>query len=186
MRTPVLTTVLLAAPVLVAAVVVAPPAQARDALHQSFSDSGELCDSGVVVEYVEELDLHWISRRVRGSDQTWSFTVWSEGTTSWTNPVDGRTVTMTYSKVDRDVTVADNGDGTRTIHTLNNRNEKYVGPDGTVLRNRGPIWLDVVVTDSGTPADPFDDEWVDLLGVRQGGNWDMGETWCDQMVAWLA
>ena len=181
MRKPLITAALLTASLLVA-----PPAQARDASHQSIQDTFALCGSGLLVQYAEEVDLHWISRKVPGPSDTYSFTVWSEGAVAWTNPTNGRTVTMTYNKVDRDVTVSDNGDGTRTIHTLNNRNEKYVGPDGVRLMNRGPIWLDVVVADAGTPSDPFDDYWVEFLGFRAGGNFDMADSWCDQMVAWLA
>ncbi len=169
-----------------ASLVAASPAQARDADHESIRATFDLCGSGVIVQYAEEIDLHLISRKVRGSEDTYSFTVWSDGAASWTNPTNHRTVTMTYQKVDRDVRVTDNGDGTRTIHTLNNRIEKYVGPDGERLMNRGPIWLDVVVADAGTPQDPSDDYWVDFLGYRIGGNFDMGETWCDQMVTWLA
>lgn len=162
------------------------PAQAREADHLSIHESASLCDSGVVVDYSEETDLHWIARPTPGPSDTSAFTVWTAGDASWNNPANGRTVTMTYTKACRDLTVADNGDGTRTIRTLNNRIEKYVGPDGERVMNRGPIWLEVVVADAGTPADMFDDYWVELLDVREAGNWDLGATWCDQMVDWLA
>lgn len=92
----VITTVLFAASLLAVS-----PAQARDADHQSFQDTFDLCGSGVVVEYAEEVDLHWISRKVGGPSETYSFPVWSDGVVTVTNPDDGRTVTMTYTRPTR-------------------------------------------------------------------------------------
>lgn len=176
----------LALPLALAAVLGAAPVQAKGYDHISAHNVNlNFCGAGFGVDVAEETDLSWISRPA-DAHTTYAFTVWTSGTITWTNPANGHVVTMTSRKVDRDLVVRDNGDGTRDIRAANNRNEAYVGPDGTTYRNRGPIWIDVVVSDAGTPRDPFDDYQVDFLGFTQGGNWDMDETWCDQMVTWLS
>lgn len=159
------------------------PAQARGTDHISTQDTDpEFC--GVLsVEVTEEADLAWISRTT--PDGVIAGTVWSDGLVTFRNLANDKVVTLDYRRVDRDIRVFDNGDGIRTIQVMDNRLEVFTGPDGVVLRNRGPVWLEVVVSDNGTPDDFFDDYWVEFLSGRQGGNWDLDEQWCDQMVTWL-
>lgn len=177
------TTALFGMPALLAGTLLAAPASAREGEHYTtMEEIPDLCGS-LAVRVIEDADLAWIRRPADGDAFSW--TVWTRGTVTVTSLTNGKVVSMTWHKADRDVRVHDNGDGTRDVSALNTRLETWVGPDGTTLRNRGPMWLEVVVTDNGTPSDAFDDYWVEFVDFRQGGNWDMDATWCDQMVAWL-
>lgn len=176
---------LIGMPALIAAALVAvpAPAQARDGEHYTVEFvNADFCGL-LSVRVVEDGDLHWIGRPADGDAQ--SFTVWSQGTVTVTSLTNGRVVSMAWHKADRDVRVSDNGDGTRTLSAMNSRLETWVGPDGEVLKNRGVHFWELVVSDGGTPGDPFDDFWVEELGFREVGNWDLSSNLCEQMIAWL-
>jgi hypothetical protein len=99
------------------------------------------------------------------------------GTQSFTNVENGKTFTISFSNFTKDLTVTDNGDGTLTILGLSAGVQKAIGPDGEVLFiDAGPVFFEVLIDNAGTPTDPFDDEFLEFLGiVRQEGRNDTAD-----------
>jgi hypothetical protein len=84
----------------------------------------------------------------------------------WTNLANGNAVTVKFTQLSKDLQVTDNGDGTLTILRLVTGNFVAYGPDGTVIaRDPGQVRPEFLVDDGGTPTDPFDDEFLEFLGV---------------------
>ena len=91
------------------------------------------------------------------------------GTQVITNLANSKTVTQTFSILQKDLRVTDNGDGTLTILVLATGSSKVYGPDGRLLFNDpGQIRFEILVDHSGTPTDPFDDEFLEFLGIVKG------------------
>jgi hypothetical protein len=68
---------------------------------------------------------------------------------------------LTVVRVNKDLRVTDNGDGTLTILFLATGNDVFYGSDGEVIgRDPGQIRLEILVDHGGTPTDPSDDEFL--------------------------
>jgi hypothetical protein len=82
-----------------------------------------------------------------------------------TSVATGTSITIVSRFVQKDVRVTDNDDGTLTILVLATGNDVVYGPDGkAIARNPGQIRFELLVDHAGTPADPFDDEFLAFLG----------------------
>ena len=83
-----------------------------------------------------------------------------------TNVANGKSVTDINRVVNRDLRVTDNGDGTLTILTFGTGNTVLYGQGGSVLaRNPGQRRIELLVDNAGTATDPFDDEFIAVVGV---------------------
>ena len=85
------------------------------------------------------------------------------GTVTWTNPVNGRTVTNHVAGVFfKDLTAIDNGDGTITVRTaITGLPEQVRLPDGTIaIQDVGRVVFVNVIDYGGTPTDTEDDETI--------------------------
>jgi hypothetical protein len=80
----------------------------------------------------------------------------------YTNPANGKSVNYVEAPLTvHDLKVTDNGDGTLTILEKVTGNSVFYGPDGkATARDPGQERFEILVDDSGTPADPFDDEFI--------------------------
>jgi hypothetical protein len=111
-------------------------------------------------------------------------------TTTFTNVATGKSLTQIDNSIQKDLKVTDNGDGTLTILVLNSGSTKVYGPDGRLLFNDpGQTRAEILIDDAGTPDDPFDDEFIDFLGVVKGstGRNDLqGRDFCDDLHQFTA
>jgi hypothetical protein len=91
------------------------------------------------------------------------------GSSSFTNLANGKTFTQVFNYVEKDLTITDNGDGTRTILVLATGagNKTYGSDGGLVFHDPGQIRYEILVSDSGTPDDVGDDE-AEFLGIVKG------------------
>ena len=91
------------------------------------------------------------------------------GTQRITNLANGKTFTQIFSVLSKDLKVTDNGDGTLTILVLATGSSKVYGPDGKLLfSDPGQVRFEILIDHGGTPTDPFDDEFLEFLGVVFG------------------
>jgi hypothetical protein len=93
-----------------------------------------------------------------------------EITDVFTNLDNGNDVTGEQAFMSKDLRVTDNGDGTLTILGLNAGKMGVVyGPDGkAIVRGPGQIRFELLIDNGGTPSDPFDDEFLEFLGIVKG------------------
>jgi hypothetical protein len=85
-------------------------------------------------------------------------------TNVYANMANGTAVTEQVTTVFKDLRVTDNGDGTVTILVLATGNAVVRGPDGkAIARNPGQIRFEALIDNGGTPSDPSDDEFLDVL-----------------------
>lgn len=136
------------------------------------------------VTYAEETDYRLVSRHP-GPDGDWTFTAFTEGWFTFTNADNGRVVTATYHKADRDLRILTSDGASRTVMTMNNRTEVWTNDAGQRLGAvHGPISFTVTVSYANTPSDPFDDFWLsDLFNIRVRGDWGFDDRFCDVMTA---
>lgn len=87
----------------------------------------------------------------------------------FTNVSNGDAVRLLQHGTEKDQKITDNGDGTLTILVKIVGNDVFYGPDGkAIARNPGQIQFEILVNHNGTPADPFDDEFILGLGDVKG------------------
>ena len=84
------------------------------------------------------------------------------GTLTFTNPENGKSVTVRFTGAVKDLTVVDNGDGTITVRTaFTGIPEEIRLSDGTVaIRDVGRVVFATVLDYNGTPTDTEDDEFI--------------------------
>ena len=125
----------------------------------------------------------------RGADGLPYFAAKVRGTVSFTNLANDLTLSRTFTTVDKDLKVTDNGDGTLTILVLATGGERWYGPDGRLLfRNPGQIRYEVLIDHGGTPGDPSDDEFIsesDLIKGSTGLNETEGRDFCDDVHTFI-
>ena len=91
------------------------------------------------------------------------------GTQVITNLANDKTFTTVFSVLNKDLKVTDNGDGTLTILVLATGGWLVYGPDGKLLFNDpGQVRFEILIDHGGTPTDPFDDEFLEFLGLVKG------------------
>ena len=105
----------------------------------------------------------------RGSDRLVHFRDSVRGTDVWTNPDTGKSLTMKWTTNSRELKVTDNGDGTLTIISQGSGGARFYDGDGKlVLRDPGLIRWEVLVDHAGTPSNPYDDQFIEFLGIVKG------------------
>jgi len=101
---------------------------------------------------------------------------------SLTNIANGRTMTIETRFHNKDVTIDEHGDGTFTIHVQSTGVRQTRGDDGRLYGlNAAAISYDLLVSDGGTPDDPFDDEVIaePVITREVGRNDEAGVEFCD-------
>ena len=103
-----------------------------------------------------------------------------------TNLANGKQLTSDLNVIEKDKTVTDNGDGTLTIVILATGNAVLYGADGKAIeRNPGQTRFAILVDHGGTPTDPFDDEFIEDLGVLKEST-GRSDDFCTAAVAALS
>jgi hypothetical protein len=142
----------------------------REPVHEEFSDVIEnFCDvPGMTVEFTFTLDGR--EQAVgHGPDGVAYFLRSARNSTVFTNPANGKSIHESGKFVEKDLRITDNGDGTLTIQILVTGNVALYGADGkAIARNPGQIRFEILIDHGGTPADPFDDEFIADLGLVKG------------------
>jgi hypothetical protein len=136
----------------------------REAFHfeETFVDP-DFCGAGLEVEIASVLDgrLLVVPHGPDGLDY-----FLQHGTRTDVLTANGTSLTSVANVLEKDKLVTDNGDGTLTILILATGNAVLYGEDGkAIARNPGQIRFEILVDDAGTPDDPFDDKFLDFLGI---------------------
>jgi len=100
---------------------------------------------------------------------------------TYTNLANGLTATEFGALHNKDVTIQDHGDGTLTIHAQGTGVITLRGPDHRIfVLNAAAISFELLVSDAGTPDDPFDDFALsDEVIVKKVGRDDtVGRDFC--------
>jgi hypothetical protein len=174
-----------------AAVMLAAGAAAQPPFKERFHDEGtfvdeDFCGAGLTVDgtFVTEGSVLVVAH---GPDGLQYFLEHLKVTVVYTNRANGKTVTYeVVTRVNKDLRVTDNGDGTLTILALATGNDVYYGPDGKAIgRNPGQIRFEFLVDHGGTPTDPSDDEFLADLGIVKGST-GRSDDFCEAAVPALS
>ena len=165
-------------------------AAAQPTFKERFHDEGtfvdeDFCGAGLTVDgaFVTDGSLLVVAH---GPDGLAYFLEHLTVNVVFTNRANGKAVTLTVVRVNHDLRVTDNGDGTLTILVLATGNDVYYGPDGKAIgRNPGQIRFEFLVDHGGTPTDPSDDEFLADLGVVKGST-GRNDDFCEAAVPALS
>ena len=108
----------------------------------------------------------------------------SKRTDTYTNTLNGQTLTVTALVTGKDQSIVDNGDGTFTIVFKASGLQKSYGPDGSLLFiDAGLVKLQFLLDHGGTPSDPSDDVILDMEVLAQNGRADtFDRDFCEDLV----
>lgn len=139
----------------------------RGAFHEEFSETDpDFCDvSGLTVDIDTIVDGTF---RVasKGSSRTPYLTEQIKIAQVITNTANQRFVTTKESSISKDLKVTDNGDGTSTILVLATGNATVYNSGGkAIARNPDQFRAYILINNGGTPTDPSDDEFIDVIEV---------------------
>jgi hypothetical protein len=156
----------------------------RDKFHESSSEVVEQFCGDLTVRIDTDIRGSFLLNP-RGRDQLAYGSENVHGSVSFTNLANDKAFTSVFNVVDKDLKVTDNGDGTLTILVLATGSNKWYGPDGKLLFNDpGQVRYLVLIDHAGTPTDPYDDEFLEFLGVVKGStgrNDTQGRDFCDDI-----
>ena len=167
------------------------PASAAPLDQAHFHDSGsEILDDvcGLTVRFDFEIDGSFLLKS-RGPDGLAYGAEHVRRTESLTNLANGKTVTFEHAFTTMDQKVTDNGDGTLTVLVKTVGRFIDTGPDGRLVQASGGAWFELLIDHAGTPTDPFDDEFLEFLGiVKVTGTPDSRSDifFCDDLIASIA
>jgi len=106
------------------------------------------------------------------------------GTRSEVFTFQGTSLTSSTRVNERDLRIADNGDGTVTVLILATGNSVLYGPNGkAIARQPGQIRFELVIDDGGTPTDGSDDEVLSFEVVK--GSTGRSDDFCEAAMAAL-
>jgi hypothetical protein len=172
-----------AAAILAAGAAAQPPVKERFHDEGSFVDE-DFCGAGLTVDGTFVTDGSFLVV-AHGPDGLAYFLEHVTITVVFTNRANGKTVTLTVLRVNKDLRVTDNGDGTLTILVLATGNDVFYGPGGEVIgRNPGQIRVEILVDHGGTPTDPSDDEFLSEEQVK--GSTGRSDDFCEAAVPALS
>lgn len=168
------------------------PAAAAPLEHEQFEEhfTGVYDDcEGLTYSYdVHREGMVLFNSRKPGAPPYWMSTV--RATSVYTNLATGKTLTEYLTLVDKDLQITDNGDGTLTILVLGTGGLRVYGPDGKLLLlDPGQVRYEVLIDHGGTPDDPYDDEFLEFLGIVKGstGRSDLfGTDFCEVMATYTS
>jgi hypothetical protein len=172
-----------------AAAMLAVAASAEPLLKERFHEEGafvdqDFCGAGLTVDGTIVVDGKVLAV-AHGPDGLAYFLEHLTITVVFTNRDNDKTVTLTVVRVNKDLRVADNGDGTLTILFLATGNDVFYGPDGKAIgRNPGQIRFEFLVDHGGTPTDPSDDEFLAEELVK--GSTGRSDDFCEAAVPALS
>ena len=165
-------------------------AAAAPLVHERFHDEGtfvdsDFCGAGLTVDGTFVTDGS-VLINPRGADGLLYFLEHVKVTVVYTNRANGKTVTHeVVTRVNKDLRVTDNGDGTLTILAFATGNDVYYGPDGNVIgRNPGQTRVEILIDHGGTPTDPSDDEFLAEEIVK--GSTGRSDDFCEAAVPALS
>jgi hypothetical protein len=164
-------------------------AAAGPLLKERFHDEGtfvdeDFCGAGLTVDGTFVVDGSVLAVP-HGPDGLQYFLEHLSVTVVYTNRANSKTVTLDVTRVNKDLRVTDNGDGTLTILVLRTGNDVFYGPDGNVIgRDPGQIRLEILVDHSGTPTDPSDDVFLAEELVK--GSTGRSDDFCEAAVPALS
>ena len=168
------------------AVLSAPAAAGAKPLeHEHFHDEEHetIFECGLTLQHDVVVDGHFLLKS-RGPEGLAYGGEQVRGTETFTNLANGHTFVITFTTASKDLRVTDNGDGTLTIIGQGAGNFVVSGSHSpVVLRDPGMTRVEVLIDNAGTPTDPFDDEFLEFLGVvkESTGRNDLGE-FCDDLL----
>lgn len=160
-----------------------PPVAERFHEEGTFVDE-DFCGTGLIVNgtFVADGRLLVVPH---GPDGLQYFLEHVKVTVVYTNRANSKTVTLEVTRVNKDLRVTDNGDGTLTILALHTGNDVYYGPDGNVIgRNPGQTRVETLIDHGGTPTDPSDDEFLAEEIVK--GSTGRSDDFCEAAVPALS
>jgi hypothetical protein len=176
------------------AVASATPASAQAVERERFSESGSFIEQEVNPEFcggsVPFPVLHTFSEDamflVKTRDGLPYLLLTSKRTDSYTNTLNGKTLTVRAVFSGQDQSIIDHGDGTLTIVFKASGAVKSYGPDGKLLfMDTGLFITETLIDDAGTP-DPDDDIFLDVEVLAQHGQADtLDRDFCDDIVTLL-
>lgn len=164
-------------------------AAAEPLVKERFHDEGtfvdeDFCGAGLTVDGTFVADGR-ILVVPHGPDGLQYFLEHVKVTVTYTNRANSKTVTLDVTRLNKDLRVTDNGDGTLTILALATGNDVYYGPDGNVIgRNPGQVRVEILVDHGGTPTDPSDDEFLAEELVK--GSTGRSDDFCEAAVPALS
>ena len=164
-------------------------AAAGPLVKERFHDEGtfvdeDFCGAGLTVDGTFVVDGS-VLVVARGPDGLQYFLEHLKVTVVYTNRANSKTVTLDVTRLNKDLRVTDNGDGTLTILALATGNDVYYGPDGKAIgRNPGQIRVEILVDHGGTPTDPSDDEFLAEELVK--GSTGRSDDFCEAAVPALS
>jgi hypothetical protein len=146
---------------------------------------GDFCGAGLIVDGTFVADGS-VLINPHGADGLQYFLEHVKVTVVYTNRANGKTVTHeVVTRVNKDLRVTDNGDGTLTILAFATGNDVYYGPDGNVIgRNPGQTRVEILIDHGGTPTDPSDDEFLAEEIVK--GSTGRSDDFCEAAVPALS
>ena len=164
------------------------PAQAKPLekghFHEVTSEVVEDFCGDLTVRIDEDVRGSFLGNR-HGPDGFAYFSERIHGTRSITNLANDKTWTEVFNIPSKALKITDNGDGTLTVLVLATGSFKVYGPDGEFLFNDpGQVRFELLIDHAGTPTDPFDDEFLEFLGIVKGstGRSDLeGRDFCDDI-----
>ena len=173
-----------------AAAMLAATAGAGQVFQETFHEEGvdvvpNFCDvPGMTVSVAFTLDVR-VHVVPHGRDRLDYFLQHGRRAEVLTNLANGKQATSLSIVTEKDKTVTDNGDGTLTIVVLATGNATLYGANGkAIARNPGQLRFAFLVDHNGTPTDPFDDEFLEDLGVLKGST-GRSDDFCTAAVAAL-
>jgi len=159
----------------------------RDTFHEEGTDTlGDFCGvSGMTVEVAFSTDGR-VQAVPHGRDRLAYFLEHLRGRNVYTNADNDKLVTETFTVVNKDLEVTDNGDGTLTILALATGNGTLYGQNGkAIARNPGQVRVVFIVDHGGTPTDPDDDVFLEDLGLVKGST-GRNDDFCEAAVPALS
>jgi hypothetical protein len=139
----------------------------REPIHEEQTQVfNDFCDvPGMTVHVASVVDGR-VQAVARGKDGLAYFLQRAVHTNVFTNVANGKSIHDVSKVLEKDLRVTDNGDGTLTILVLATGNAVLYGANGkAIARNPGQVRFELLIDDGGTPADPFDDEFLADLGL---------------------
>lgn len=176
-------------------IAVAAPASAKPLEHGRFVGSGSeiiqdvdplFCEGIVDFPVLHEWTVQENFLLVRRGDGFAYSAVRLHVTDVWTNTLNGKALTITIAGQERDQKIIDNGNGTLTIKAAFTGVQKVYGPDGRLFMDTGITKVELLFDNSGTPTDPFDDEFISFKVTSDTGLSDLAEReFCEDLVTFI-
>ena len=140
--------------------------------HDEFDSTNPCSPEGPVLEFHDVVDGRVLG--VSHGDGLVYYSVQQSLTAVTTVP--GTDVSLTVINkglTSHDVQITDNGDGTLTIRGISPARVALLGPDGRKISQYSGLYRsDALIDHGGTPGDPSDDEFLEILGESLHGNFD--------------